>query len=81
MTHDLESFDGSLLALLEGEGSTVSADFIELAIGFGKDAPENKAVAQAWLDDAAARDLIRIDTEEGLVSITSAGRNRLIETL
>lgn len=78
---DLAQFDGALLALLEGEGSTFRPEFVELGTGFGEDGPPDSVTTNAWLDDAAMRGLVRIDADEGLISITAEGRNRLIELL
>lgn len=76
----LAGFDATMLALLEREGSTFRGEFVGLSIGFD-DGPRDQAAAEAWLLDATRRDLIRIDADEGLVSITLEGRNRLIELL
>jgi hypothetical protein len=78
---DLAKLDGALLALPEGEGSTFRPEFVELGTGFGDDGSADSVTTNAWLDDAATRGLVRIDADEGLVSITPEGRNRLIELL
>ena len=85
---DLSELDGTLLALLEMEGSTERARFIETAAHLkptgGEKVPDDAATADAWLEHAYKRRYIGYDPEggdQGLVTISYDGRDRLVGLL
>lgn len=85
---DLSELDDALLALLEMEGSTERARFIETAADLKPTredkVPGDTVTADAWLDHAHKRGYIKYDPEdgdEGLVTISYDGRDRLVGLL
>jgi len=75
------TFDEVLLSILAGEGSLQREELMSLALSAGGREPKNEGQGSGWLADAQARGLVRMDSEDDLVTLTQEGRNQLIESL